>query len=128
MLTEIEEGTATGVVVIGVSSRPDMLDGSLLRTGRLDIPLYVGPPDEAGRLEIIRILTSKMPLSKDVSVQEIAVSTHNYTGADLAALCREAAVAAMQKGADCITSGDFAQALNMPSRPSRLKQKSGTTA
>ena len=43
MLTEIEEGTATGVVVIGVSSRPDMLDGSLLRTGRLDIPLYVGP-------------------------------------------------------------------------------------
>lgn len=113
MLTEIEEGTATGVVVIGVSSRPDMLDGSLLRTGRLDIPLYVGPPDEAGRLEIIRILTSKMPLSEDVNVREIAVSTSNYTGADLAALCREAAVVAMRKGADCITSGDFAQALNL---------------
>ena len=113
MLTEIEEGTATGVVVIGVSSRPDMLDGSLLRTGRLDIPLYVGPPDEAGRLEIIRILTSKMPLSGDVSIQEIAVSTHNYTGADLAALCRETAVAAMRKGADRITNEDFAQALKM---------------
>ncbi|MCE2509132.1 MAG: CDC48 family AAA ATPase [Nitrosopumilaceae archaeon] len=112
MLTEIEEGTASGVVVIGATSRPDMLDGALLRTGRLDIPLYVGPPDEAGRLETIQILVSKMPLDKDVNLREIAVSTHNYTGADLAALCREAAIRAMRRDASHITSGDFAQALS----------------
>ena len=112
MLTEMEEGTGSGVVVIGVTSRPDILDTSLLRTGRLDIPLYVGSPDEVGRLEIIRILVSKMPLAGDVSMREIAVSTHNYTGADLASLCREAAVRAMRRGSESITNGDFADALN----------------
>ena len=112
MLTEMEEGTGSGVVVIGVTSRPDILDTSLLRTGRLDIPLYVGSPDEVGRLEIVRILVSKMPLADDVSMREIAVSTHNYTGADLASLCREAAVRAMRRGSENITNGDFADALN----------------
>ena len=112
MLTEIEEGTSAGVVVIGVTSRPDMLDQALLRTGRLDIPLYVGPPDEPGRLEIIQILVSKMPLAEDVNLQEIAISTHNYTGADLASLCREAAIRAMRKNSERISGNDFAQALN----------------
>lgn len=112
LLTEIEEGAASGVVVIGVTSRPDILDGALLRTGRLDIPLYVGPPDETGRLEIIQILVSKMPLAEDVNLQEIAVSTHNYTGADLANLCREAVIRAMRRDSEIITSNDFAQALN----------------
>lgn len=113
MLTEVEEGTGSGVVVIGVTSRPDILDTSMLRTGRLDIPLYVGSPDEASRLDIIRILVSKMPLASDVNTLEIAVSTHNYTGADLAALCREAAIRAMRRNSDSITSGDFADALNI---------------
>ena len=113
LLTELEEGTTPGVVVVGVTSRPDVLDASLLRTGRLDIPIYVGPPDEAGRLDIIRILTSKMPLAKDVKISEIAVATHNHTGADLAALCREAAVRAMRKNAATISNSDFVEALRM---------------
>ncbi|MFB1006140.1 MAG: CDC48 family AAA ATPase, partial [Nitrosopumilus sp.] len=87
LLTEIEEGASSRVVVIGITNRPDIIDNSLLRTGRLDLVLYVSPPDEKGRLEIIKILTKKMPLSNDVKLQEIAIATNSYTGADLAALC-----------------------------------------
>lgn len=107
LLTEIEEGVSSRVIVIGITNRPDMLDSSLLRTGRLDLALYVAPPDEKGRLEIIKILTEKMPLASDVKIKEIAVTTQNYTGADLAALCREAAVTAMKNSMTKITSQDF---------------------
>ncbi|MFB5612278.1 MAG: CDC48 family AAA ATPase, partial [Nitrosarchaeum sp.] len=108
LLTEIEEGTSSRVVVIGITNRPDVLDNSLLRTGRLDLVLYVPPPDEKGRLEIIKILTKKMPLANDVKLDEIAVATQNYTGADLAALCRESAVQAMRNNATKISNSDFA--------------------
>ena len=107
LLTEIEEGISSRVVVIGITNRPDVLDNSLLRTGRLDLVLYVSPPDEKGRLEIIKILTQKMPLASDVKLQEIAVATQNYSGADLAALCREAAVEAMRNDSPKISSHDF---------------------
>jgi len=121
LLTEMEEGISSRVVVIGISNRPDLLDNSLLRTGRLDLVLYVPPPEEKGRLEIIKILTAKMPLASDVKLKEIAVSTQNYTGADLAALCREAAVNAMQINANKITSSDFAAGLKRV-RPSITKE------
>ncbi len=121
LLTEMEEGVSSRVVVIGISNRPDLLDNSLLRTGRLDLVLYVSPPDEKGRLEIIKILTAKMPLASDVKLKEIAVSTQNYTGADLAALCREAAVNAMQTNAIKITNSDFAAGLKKV-RPSINKE------
>ncbi|MFB3113550.1 MAG: CDC48 family AAA ATPase, partial [Nitrosopumilaceae archaeon] len=121
LLTEMEEGVSSRVVVIGITNRPDLLDSALLRTGRLDLVLFVSPPDEKGRLEIIRILTTKMPLSSDVKLQEIAVSTQNYTGADLAALCREAAVNAMQNDSSKITSLDFAAGLKKV-KPSITKE------
>ena len=121
LLTEIEEGISSRVVVIGITNRPDILDNSLLRTGRLDLVLYVGSPDEKGRLEIIKILTKKMPLVNDVKLQEIAVATQNYTGADLAALCREAAVLAMRKNSSKISSQDFANSLKKV-RPSITKE------
>ena len=121
LLTEMEEGVSSRVVVIGITNRPDLLDSALLRTGRLDLVLFVSPPDEKGRLEIIRILTTKMPLSSDVKLQEIAVSTQNYTGADLAALCREAAVNAMQNDSSKITSSDFAAGLKKV-KPSITKE------
>lgn len=111
LLTEIEEGTSSRVVVIGITNRPDILDNSLLRTGRLDLVLYVPPPDDKGRLEIIKILTKKMPLASDVKLEEIAVTTQNYTGADLAALCREAAVQAMRNNTVKISSLDFANGM-----------------
>ena len=112
LLTEIEEGSSSRVVVIGITNRPDILDNALLRTGRLDLALYVAPPDEKGRLEIIKILTGKMPLAKDVKLQEIAVTTQNYSGADLAALCREAAIEAMRNNAIEISNQNFADGLN----------------
>jgi transitional endoplasmic reticulum ATPase len=121
LLTEIEEGISSRVVVIGITNRPDVLDNSLLRTGRLDLVLYVGPPDEKGRLEIIKILTQKMPLASDVKLQEIAVSTQNYSGADLAALCREAAVEAMRNESTKISSHDFANSLKQV-KPSITKE------
>jgi len=121
LLTEIEEGISSQVVVIGITNRPDILDSSLLRTGRLDLVLYVSPPDEKGRLEIIKILTKKMPLTADVKLQEIAVATQNYTGADLAALCREAVVHAMQNNSEKISSQDFANSLKQV-RPSITKE------
>jgi len=121
LLTEIEEGSASRVVVIGITNRPDVLDNSLLRTGRLDLVLYVGPPDEKGRLEIIKILTRKMPLASDVKLQEIAVATQNFSGADLAALCREAAVEAMRNNSPKISSHDFANSLKQV-RPSITKE------
>ena len=121
LLTEIEDGISSRVVVLGITNRPDIMDNSLLRTGRLDLVLYVAPPDEKGRLEIIKILTKKMPLSNDVKLQEIAVATQNYTGADLAALCRESAVSAMRNNAQKITSQDFAESLKVI-RPSITKE------
>ena len=121
LLTEIEEGSSSRVVIIGITNRPDVLDSSLLRTGRLDLVLYVGPPDEKGRLEIIKILTRKMPLASDVKLQEIAVATQNFSGADLAALCREAAVEAMRNNAPKISSHDFANSLKQV-RPSITKE------
>lgn len=120
LLTEIEEGVSSRVVVIGITNRPDILDNSVLRTGRLDLILYVAPPDEKGRLEIIKILTKKMPLATDVNLQEIAVATQNYTGADLAALCRETAIQAMKTNSSKITSQDFANSLKNV-RPSITK-------
>jgi transitional endoplasmic reticulum ATPase len=121
LLTEIEEGTSSRVVVIGITNRPDVLDNSLLRTGRLDLVLYVPPPDDKGRLEIIKILTKKMPLAGDVKLDEIAVATQNYTGADLAALCREAAVQAMRNNTAKISSLDFAKGMKQI-KPSITKE------
>tara|TARA_B100000029_G_scaffold191862_1_gene189836 strand:+ start:2578 stop:4722 length:2145 start_codon:yes stop_codon:yes gene_type:complete len=111
LLTEMEEGTTSRVVVIGITSRPDLIENSMLRNGRLDLPIYIQPPDEKGRHDIIKILTEMMPLHKDVNLKEIAISTQNYTGADLSSLCREAAVEAMQNNSKEITNRDFAAGL-----------------
>ena len=111
LLTEMEEGSSSRVVIIGITNRPDMIDNAMLRSGRLDLRIFVPPPDEKGRLNIIEILTENMPLSSDVNLNEIALATQNYSGADLAALCREAAVEAMQDNLTKITSKNFASGL-----------------
>ncbi len=108
MLTEMEDSVTSRVLIVGITNRPDLIDNSIIRTNRLDIVLFIQPPDERGRLEIIKILTEKMPLASDVDFNEIAVSTQNYTGADLTSLCREAAVNAMQNNSEKISSDDFA--------------------
>ena len=121
LLTEMEEGSSSRVVIVGISNRPDLLDSSMLRTGRLDLILYVQPPDEKGRFEIIKILADKMPIANDVNLKEIAVATQNYSGADLAALCREAAVHAMQNNSSKISNVDFVAGLKKV-KPSITKE------
>jgi len=111
ILTEMEENGTAKIGVVGITSRPDLVDNSMLRPGRLDIVLYIEAPDEKSRLEIIRILTKQMPLVSDVDLNEIAVATQNYTGADIESLCREAAVNAMQNTHTKISSNDFAEGL-----------------
>ena len=112
LLTEMEDGGAARVIVVGISNRPDLIDPSLIRPGRLDLIIFIPPPDERGRLEIIKILTKQMPLS-DVDLKEIALATKGYSGADLIAICREAAVHAMRNDSPKITSAEFAGALKI---------------
>ncbi len=110
LLTEIESASSR-VAIIGTTSRPDVLDRSLLRTGRLDLALYASAPNKQDRLDIIKILVSKMPLANDVDLDKIASMTQNYTGADIAAICREAAVAAIKDNLDTISDIHFTHAL-----------------
>ena len=85
------------VVVIAATNRPDILDPALLRPGRFDRLIYVPPPDKAARVEILKVHTRKIVLSEDVSLEEIAEKTEGYTGADLAALVREASLKALRE-------------------------------
>jgi len=121
MLTEMEDAGTSNIVIVGITNRPDLIDNSMLRNGRLDVVLFVQPPDEKSRLDIIKILVDGMPLASDINLNEIAVSTQNYTGADLASLCREAAVNAMQRDSSKISSSDFAIGLKRV-RPSITKE------
>ena len=121
MLTEMEDAGTSNLVIVGITNRPDLIDNSMLRNGRLDVVLFVQPPDEKSRLDIIKILVDGMPLASDINLNEIAVSTQNYTGADLASLCREAAVNAMQRDSSKISSNDFAIGLKRV-RPSITKE------
>ena len=86
-----------GVVVIAATNRPDIIDPALLRPGRFDRVIYVPPPDEEARLEILKVHTRRMPLAEDVDLKEIAKKTEGYTGADLEVLCREAGLAAIRE-------------------------------
>jgi len=85
------------VVIIAATNRPDILDPALLRPGRFDRLIYVPPPDKQARLEILKVHTRKVALDEDVSLEELAERTEGYTGADLAALVREATLRALRE-------------------------------
>ncbi|HEY7587187.1 MAG TPA: CDC48 family AAA ATPase [Thermoplasmata archaeon] len=85
------------VVVIGATNRPNALDPALRRPGRFDREIEIGVPDRDGRLEILQIHTRGMPLTKDVELKDLAGVTHGYVGADLAALCKEAAMRSLRR-------------------------------
>ncbi|KAI4378436.1 hypothetical protein MLD38_015916 [Melastoma candidum] len=88
------------VTVIAATNRPDKIDPALLRPGRFDKKLYVGPPDVVDRQEIFGICLRKIPFSSDVSIEELARLTDGCTGADISFICREAALAAMEEDVD----------------------------
>lgn len=85
------------VVVIAATNRPDIIDPALLRPGRLDRVILVPVPDEKARLDIFKIHTRSMNLAEDVNLEELAKKTEGYTGADIEALCREAAMLAVRE-------------------------------
>ncbi len=85
------------VVVIGATNRPNALDPALRRPGRFDREVTIGVPNRDGRLEILKIHTRNMPLTKDVKLKDIAGITHGFVGADLEALCKEAAMNVIRK-------------------------------
>ena len=85
------------IIVIGATNRPEAIDPALRRPGRFDREIEIGIPDAKGRLEIIQIHTRGMPLTDDVDVDHMAQITHGYTGADLEALSREAAMKALRR-------------------------------
>ena len=89
-----------GILVVGATNRPDMIDPALLRPGRFDKILLVTAPEEKGRLNILEIHTKDMPLAKDVNIKDFAKRTIGYTGADLEALSREAAMLSLRESID----------------------------
>ncbi len=101
------------IVVIAATNRPDIVDPAILRPGRFDRLIYVPEPDEQSRVEILKIYTKNMPLSKDVDVTHLSVLTKNYSGADIDALCREAAMHALRKDVNAkeVTLMDFQEAM-----------------
>uniref|UniRef100_A0A2N9I663 Uncharacterized protein n=1 Tax=Fagus sylvatica TaxID=28930 RepID=A0A2N9I663_FAGSY len=94
------------VIVIGATNRPNSLDPALRRFGRFDKEIDIGVPDEIGRLEVLRIHTKKMKLSEDVNLERVAKETHGHVGADLAALCTEAALQCIREKMDVIDMED----------------------
>jgi transitional endoplasmic reticulum ATPase len=80
------------LIVIAASNRPNAIDPALRRPGRFDREIHIGVPNKEGRLNILKIHTRNMPLTKDVNLKKWANQTHGFVGADLAALCKEAAI------------------------------------
>ncbi|XP_038591688.1 vesicle-fusing ATPase-like [Micropterus salmoides] len=89
------------ILVIGMTNRPDLIDEALLRPGRLEVKMEIGLPDERGRIQILHIHTAKMRqhelLAGDVDIEELAVETKNYSGAELEGLVRAAQSTAMNR-------------------------------
>ncbi|KAI9174455.1 hypothetical protein LWI28_017538 [Acer negundo] len=94
------------VIVIGATNRPNSIDPALRRFGRFDREIDIGVPDEIGRLEVLRIHTKNMKLAEDVDLERAARDTHGYVGADLAALCTEAALQCIREKMDVIDLED----------------------
>jgi transitional endoplasmic reticulum ATPase len=90
-------GSRGNIIVIGATNRPNAIDPALRRPGRFDREIEIGVPDKAGRYEVLQIHTRNMPLAEDVDLKRLSDVTHGYTGADMASLCREAAMKALRR-------------------------------
>jgi len=99
--------------VIGATNRPDILDPAVMRPGRFDRLIDVPAPDSKALMQIFKIHAQNMPLSADVDLQEVAVKAKGYSGADVEALCREAAMNALRESIDAkeVTRKDFDKAM-----------------
>ncbi len=98
MLTEMDGlEELNDVIVLAATNRPDVVDPAILRAGRCDRMVLTKVPDQKSRLDIFKIHTRNMPLASDVSIEDLAVLTDGYVGADIELICREAAVLALRE-------------------------------
>jgi|TARA_B100002052_G_C15886449_1_gene601813 transitional endoplasmic reticulum ATPase len=99
-----------GVIVVAATNRPEMIDPALLRSGRFERVLHIPPPDAKSVHEILKIHTESMPLGK-FKLSDLASQLSNYTGADIEAVCREAALIAMRANRKTVSKKHFEQAI-----------------
>jgi cell division protease FtsH len=112
ILTEMDGFDArTGVIVLGATNRPEILDQALLRPGRFDRRVVVQPPDRVGREAILRVHTRSVPLAPEIDLGQIASTTPGMVGADLANLVNEAALLAAKRNHPTVSQEDFTDAL-----------------
>jgi cell division protease FtsH len=100
-----------GVILLAATNRPEILDPALLRAGRFDRQVLVDRPDKNGRIAILKVHIRKIEIGKDVDLDKVAGLTTGFTGADLANLINEAAIAATRRSGDEVTFGDFTVAI-----------------
>ncbi len=112
LLVEMDGFEASkGIVVIGATNRPDILDPALRRPGRFDRHITIERPDPEGRLEILRIHSTGKPLAEDVDLARVAQRTPGFTGADLASVVNEAALLAIREARVTLTARDLEEAI-----------------
>ena len=99
-----------GVIVVAATNRPEMIDPALLRSGRFERVLHIPPPDSKSVHEILKIHTERMPLGK-FKLADLSSQLSNYTGADIEAVCREAALIAMRANRKTVSKKHFEQAI-----------------
>ena len=115
LLTEMDGvESLAGVTVVAATNRPDMMDPALLRPGRLDRVVYVPLPDLDTRRKVLEVHTRKIPVGDGVNLETVAERTEGYSGAEIAAVCNEAALAALEEdvNTDTVTEKHFQTALN----------------
>lgn len=101
ILTEIDGvNVLKNVIIIAATNRPDLIDRALMRPGRLDRIVYVKLPDAETRAEIFKIKLSKIPIGDDVSIDSLVEATDGYSGAEIEAVCKEAALKALEDSFD----------------------------
>jgi transitional endoplasmic reticulum ATPase len=114
LLTEMDGiTTLQDIVVIAATNRPDMVDGAVIRPGRFDRLIYVPEPDDKSRYQVFKIYTKGMPLNADVDLNQLAMMTKYYSGADIESLCREAAMHSLRRDVNSreVTMKDFQDAM-----------------
>lgn len=111
LLSELDGlGSREGIYVIGATNRPDAIDEALLRPGRLGKSIYVGSPDEIGRLDILRTLLRSRPVDNMEEILQIGRACGGYSGADLGDLIEEATNNAIRRNGDRVSASDFEHA------------------
>jgi len=112
LLVELDGFDSTmGIVLLGATNRPEILDPALLRAGRFDRQILVDRPDRIGRIEILKVHIKEIKIDSEVKLEKVAALTPGFTGADLANLVNEAALTATRRKGESVVLQDFTQAI-----------------